>query len=88
MFLAMTVFLALESDGFTAGMGANIPGKKRSELKVRDTWFTRKSVKTLSFPWWLINIDLVYVIFFLLLIRTGFFFSRLYWVILLDLYQF
>lgn len=37
MFLAMTVFLALESDGFTAGMGANIPGKKRSELKVRDT---------------------------------------------------
>ena len=37
MFLAMTVFLALESEGFTAGMGANIPGKKRSELKVRDT---------------------------------------------------
>lgn len=37
IFLAMTVFLALESDGFTAGMGANIPGRKRSELKVRDT---------------------------------------------------
>ena len=47
IFLAMTVFLALESDGFTAGMGANIPGRKRSELKVRDRRVTRKSVKTL-----------------------------------------
>jgi len=35
VFLVIIVFVAFESEAFTAGMGANIPGRKRSELKVR-----------------------------------------------------
>lgn len=28
------VLILHESDGFTAGIGANVPGRKRSEMKV------------------------------------------------------
>lgn len=42
IFLVIIVFVALESDGFTAGIGANVPGRKRSELKVRNAQDTRK----------------------------------------------
>jgi len=34
-FAVFLVIIAFESEAFTAGMGANIPGRKRSELKVR-----------------------------------------------------
>lgn len=40
IFLVMFVFTAHESHGFTAGIGANVPGRKRSEIKVRITQFT------------------------------------------------
>ena len=32
--LIIMVLILHESDGFTAGIGANVPGRKRSEMKV------------------------------------------------------
>ena len=37
IFLLIIVFLVHESDEFTAGIGANVPGRKRSQFKVRVT---------------------------------------------------
>ena len=35
IFLMMFALIVHESVGFTAGIGANVPGRKRSEFKVR-----------------------------------------------------
>lgn len=33
--LIIVVLILHQSDGFTAGIGANVPGRKRSEVEVR-----------------------------------------------------
>lgn len=73
MFLVMIVFLVYESDGFIVGMGVNIFGKKRSELKVRDIWVIYKLVKILVFfDDWLIFI--LFMLFFFIFDLDRFFF--------------